>query len=602
MSIAPLERLTVFGPVKEKAAVLEGLQELGCLHLVGLRPPTDHPDERLSWRPKEVYEALRYLSDSPLKRSPVSGGEEEFDSAAIVEKTLWNRWRLRDVRDRADELRHQLQELEPWGDFRVPPPDDLGGLQLWFYVVPLHRLRRFERDDLTWQVVNQDHRHAYVVVISEHEPPVDAMPGPRVDLGHQSRSELRREEELAIGEEAGLVAERWELTQWIELLQLDLGRAEDQAALAFAKTQTMDSSDIFAVQGWVPLERRDDVLRFAGERALACTLGEPAPTDSPPVLLQNREPVAAGEDLVSFFQLPGYREWDPSAVVFVSFTLFFAMILSDAGYAAVLGIVLAVFWKRMGKSDTGRRMRRLASAIVAASVGYGALVGSYFGVTPVSGTLPDGFKLLDLNDFDSMMRVTVFVGAAHVVLANGVVAWNRRRSTLALASLGWNLVIVGGLLLAFWRSVPTLSVLGMWVLGAGGLAVLLFSSERGIQRPVDVLLRVIDGLQAATGVTTAVGDVLSYLRLFALGLSSASLAITFNGLAAQAMESVPGVGWVFGLGILIMGHVLNIVLAVMSGVVHGLRLNLIEFYRWGIYGEGRPFQAFRKKETLTWTH
>ena len=130
--------------------------------------------------------------------------------------------------------------------------------------------------------------------------------------------------------------------------------------------------------------------------------------------------------------------------------------------------------------------------------------------------------------------------------------------------------------------------------------VLLFSSERPVKHAADIAWRTLDGLKAAMGLSGAFGDILSYLRLFALGLSSASLAVTFNQLAAQAMDT-PGIGLLFGLAILALGHVLNIVLAIISGVVHGLRLNLIEFYNWAIHGEGYPFRAFRKKETITWT-
>jgi len=600
MSITPLKRLTLYGIVDEKDAVLGGLQQLGCLHLVGLRATVDRHEELPTAHPKETYDALRYLLTSPVKRRPASD-DEDFDSAAIVEKALWNRLRLRMVRDRLEELRHEIQELEGWGDFTTPPPDELAGLRLWFYVVLRHELKRVRASELTWQVVNQDHRHAYVVVISEHEPP-DSMPGRRVDIGPLSHSVLRREEERAVAEEEEILAERWVLTRWTDLLRRDLARAENRAALEFAATQTLDAAEIFAVQGWVPGERSDEVRRFAEARGLACTFEEPGPSDSPPVLLANKDPVAAGEDLVSFFQLPGYRDWDPSAVVFVSFVLFFAMILSDAGYAFVLGVGLVFFWRRMGRSATGQRLRRLAAAIVVAAMAYGALVGSYFGLTPEPDTVLAPFKQLDINDFNSMMRLTVVVGAVHVVLANGMVAWNRRRSSTAIASLGWIVGIAGGLALLLGRSVAALQTLGWSCVVAGVLAVLLFSSERRLETPMDVLWRLLEGLKATTGITTAVGDVLSYLRLFALGLSSASLAITFNGLANQAIEAVPGIGLLFGLGILLMGHVLNIILAVMSGVVHGLRLNLIEFYKWGIDGEGSPFNAFRKKkETLTWT-
>ena len=118
---------------------------------------------------------------------------------------------------------------------------------------------------------------------------------------------------------------------------------------------------------------------------------------------------------------------------------------------------------------------------------------------------------------------------------------------------------------------------------------------------MNLLLRFLDGLKGVSGITTAFGDVLSYLRLFALGLASASLAVTFNDLASQAMGAGAGIGLLLGLVILAAGHALNLVLAVVSGVVHGLRLNLIEFYHWGVNEEGYPFHAFRKKETVSWT-
>jgi V/A-type H+-transporting ATPase subunit I len=97
-------------------------------------------------------------------------------------------------------------------------------------------------------------------------------------------------------------------------------------------------------------------------------------------------------------------------------------------------------------------------------------------------------------------------------------------------------------------------------------------------------------------VTKLFGDVLSYLRLFALGLASSTLALTFNDLARSAADSIPGLGILVGLVIILTGHVINLTLAVLGGLVHGLRLNLIEFLSWGGTGEGYPFRAFRSKD------
>jgi len=101
-------------------------------------------------------------------------------------------------------------------------------------------------------------------------------------------------------------------------------------------------------------------------------------------------------------------------------------------------------------------------------------------------------------------------------------------------------------------------------------------------------------LLALTNISKAFGDTLSYLRLFALGLASAQLASTFNGLASGAME-VPGLGIFLAILILVAGHGINLLLGIIGGVVHGLRLNCIEFFNWSLNEEGYPFRAFSKK-------
>lgn len=133
-------------------------------------------------------------------------------------------------------------------------------------------------------------------------------------------------------------------------------------------------------------------------------------------------------------------------------------------------------------------------------------------------------------------------------------------------------------------------------MGVGFAGVMLFSS----QRPVltlnlkDHARRVMDGFVSLTSIPRAFGDVLSYLRLFALGLASAQLASTFNELTFKASGAV-GIGSLLAVGVIIFGHGLNFALAIMSGVVHGLRLNCIEFFGWSLPEEGYPFQPFCKK-------
>lgn len=265
--------------------------------------------------------------------------------------------------------------------------------------------------------------------------------------------------------------------------------------------------------------------------------------------------------------------------------------MSDAGYSLLLAAILIFYWQRMGYSQSGVRLRALGAALAGAGLIWGVLVGSYFGAGPPVEWL-GSLKLMDLNDFDSMMLLSICIGAGHLILGNLMMAWVRRRRIQALASVGWAFAVLVALLGWIW-GFSTLH----WVLFAAGLGmVLLFSSERSDWG----WRRLLDGLLGLSGVSKIFGDVLSYLRLFALGLASASLAMTFNQLALDVAAALPAIGLLFKVLILLLGHLLNFVLTVISGVIHGLRLNLIEFYNWSLADEGYAFAPFAKREVSPW--
>lgn len=595
MTIVPLDKVTLVGLTADKGAVLDGLQRLGCTHLISLRPAPSEPEKAPSPRAESAYRALKYLSDFPSRRRQIQDAPD-FDVDRLVEQALANQQRTREVSDRRDFLRHRIEGLEPWGDFDFPPEQALAGLRLWFYVVPLDEMGRVTANrELVWQEVHRDHRHAYVVVVAADEPRADAMPVVRTHAGALPLRELWHRLATTELELEELEDERAALTRWIALLMRNLARAEDRAALTHAASLTRDEEGVFAVQGWIPsrdVARLEPLIRRHG---LAFLVEPPDEADLPPTLIEEPDVAAGGQDLVNFYMTPSYRSWDPSTVVFVSFAVFFAMILSDAGYAAIIGLILAWFWRRLGASPLGHRLRGVAAAITVCSVVWGVLVGSYFGASPAEGSMPATLKVLDLSDYDTMMRLSIVIGVAHVALANGGLAWHTWGRPQAWAHVGWVLMLLGGLL---WWSIGGEVGLGLGVgsIALGAVAVFWFSSGRAIERPIDWLWRVVDGLLAMTQVTRAFSDVLSYLRLFALGLASASLAVTFNQLAGDVAAAAPGVGLLFAILILLLGHAINLALAIMSGVVHGLRLNCIEFFNWGLPEEGHPFRSFAKKE------
>ena len=602
MSIASLNRVTVFGRGADKQALLRGLQALGCLHLTPMArdPRAPHYDGDIApvggATMSNVHKALQFLTDAPYRRRQIVK-RDGFVFDEVVAAALDLKTRLRVAGDRRDFLEARIGKVEPWGEIAFPPDGPPGGEYLWFYELPLRHRAALEAVDLPWTIVGATNRAAYVVVMAPQEPPAGLLPVPRVHLGAEPLTVLRaqlRETEIELDD---LAAERIALTRYIHLLTVNLYEAENAAGLRAAARASYEDDGLSALQGWAPVDRLDEIEAFAAAEGLAMLAEPPGPGDAPPTLLRQPPDRQAGVDLSLFYQVPAYGSWDPTFLLLVSFPTFFAMIMADAGYGLVLGAGLVLFWRRLGRTPRGRSYRLLGASIVAATVLYGALAGSYFGVAPPRESLLARLHILDVNNFDMMMKLSIGVGVLHIVIANLMSAEVRRGAPDRLSKYGWIAVVLGAYgLYAGGEAPPLLHSLCMLMMGLGAVLIFLFSTRGPVRTAGERLRAAFDGAQALAGAMTAFGDVLSYMRLFALGLASASLAVTFNQLAADAHAAMPGLGVLAAGLILLIGHGLNLALGVISGVVHGLRLNYIEFFKWGFDDEGEAFTPFSRKQ------
>lgn len=602
MAIIDLKKATLFGVAAESEFVLEDLQRLGCLHLVDLANADDDAQNLPGRTQTDAYKALQYLLQARGNRRQVKDASF-FEAATVTREALTLKDRIEDLTQKLDFLKVRIAALKPWGYFYFPPVEELRGLRLWFYQVPRYQMRRMPPiEEVAWEVVAEDSRHIYVVALAEDEP--TGMPVGRTHTGSQPLGELEAEAENIVIELEDLADRRLGLTRWCYLLAATLARVEDTEQRRAAADHAYNDGQVFAVRGWVGEDALDELHRFADSRSLALMIEDIEDDDNPPTLLRNPEVFAGGEEVVKFYSMPGYREVDPSVPLYLSFVPFFAMIMSDAGYAAVLGLVVAMSWGKLASSRAGHRVATMARSIVVASVAWGVLVGSYFGISPPPESLLGRLAIIDMNNFDLMMTIALAVGLSHVAIANALTAWRRYPHPRALAPVGWISVLAGGAaIVAAWTGwAAALETLGWPLMIAGFALIVLFSSARPFPAKTSMgwVWRTIDGIMALAGLSSAFGDVLSYLRLFALGLASASLAITFNNLAAEAAANLPGLGILIALLTLVVGHAINFALAIMSGVVHGLRLNVIEFFNWSVGEEGFAFRPFSKKEVEPW--
>ncbi len=590
MSIAPLKRVSICGLAREKEDVLAELQALGCLHLVALREPgpLQAPDAAVRRR---GYAAYKHLSAAPhqLRSWPRT---KDFDLDGVIADALANKERLRIARDRADFLRHRIADLECFGDFELPPVDALRGYKLWFYDVPIKHRAALEAIELPWAVVGRSNSRLFVAVVSLEEPPTDLLPVPRTHTGSRPLSELRDDLVDAEIEIENAEAKHVELTRQRLPLGMHLARAEDADDRRMAAGMTLDDDQVFGLMGWAPASSVNDIVELAGARGLAVSIEEVGPEEQPPTLLENPGRFEGASALTTFYMTPSYSSWDPSQIVFFCFAVFFAMIVADAGYALLMAGVLALFWKRLGASSAGIRLRNILAVIVGTTVLFGVFAGSYFSFSPDKDSLPGRVAFIDVTDINTMMTVSIVIDVLHISVANAAVAIRHWGSSLAVAKFGWIAATFGGLLI--WLVEPPI---GYLLLIAGLVAVFAGSAmERQVKSLKDWPLRLLDGASALTGVTKLFGDILSYMRLFALGLSSASLGGTFNALSAQIADGLPGLGVLVAMIVFLFGHTVNLALGIMSGVVHGLRLNVIEFFGWGLTEEGYPFKAFARRE------
>ena len=595
MSIIKQQKVTLFGLYKEKQRLLEGLQSLGCMHIIPLVPPPKEVEKIVSPRAEKVYKALKFLSRVESKRRQIHH-KKNFDVDTLVDQTLNLQLKIRHATDKKALIEKRLIDIQPWGNINYPPEKTLAGYRFWYYIVPLAKRKLLNKVSVPWSIVHVDNKFAYTVLIAKNEPKSELMPVPRTHLGSLSKHELLNaleETELLLDE---LHSQRHGLTRFVYLLTVNIAEADDRAALANASQKVLEDPDLVAIQGWVPVDTLDQVHSFANELGIACLIEKPGKNETPPTLLKQPKSMSAAKDLAMFYQVPGYFGWDPSWLLFGSFSLFFAMILADAGYGLLLLAGILIYWKRLSSNPRAKAYRNLGLSLTICTVVYGMLVGSYFGITPHETSFLSQFHLLNVNNFDLMMKLSIIIGALHIGIANISMAYIYRHRRVALAKLGWLAVIYAGLV--YWLAAGNQAGLmaSYSLFAIGGLAIVLFSSERPINKMSDHLLRILDGLFSLKNLLNAFGDVLSYMRLFALGLASASLAITFNNLASNAYHSIAGGGLLIAILILLIGHALNLVLSLMSGVVHGLRLNYIEFYNWGQAEEGVAFQRFARKE------
>jgi len=600
--IVPMQRLDLLCPAADRDLALAALGALGVVHLTAVaqaEPQTPAADgDALAGRLARVRRVLEQL--------PATSARDGDTPAAMAPEALLERARSRlDEQERLtealDTLRHEREAVAPLGNYSV---DDLAALRAAGVVLTLYRVPRNMAlphvADASWQAVGTPlaGTDSLQVLVSLGPPPELAVPPvpwpPRaladVDrLFDQKRARLEAVRQAL----AEVAARRDVLEQFSADLALGLRWIEARQGMALLDAGT----PVAHLRGFVPEDAAAAVIQACvaqGWAALAAPAAqevaeESDPEAQPPTLLRYPswlDPVRTVFEGVGI--LPGYAEADVGAPMLVFLSLFFAMLVGDAGYG-LLFLTASLLGRRL-LPRIPRRAFSLLLVMSVATVAWGALTGVWFGAARLPGPL-EGLRLDWLTGESAdrnLMALCFLLGAVHLSLAR---LWSVLRlwpSTQALAQVGWLGVVwtmyFAARLMVLGEAFPTW---GLWLLGVSALLIVLFMTPLAQLRA-----RWTSHVMLPLNFVSNFVDVVSYVRLYAVGAASLATAQAVNQMALGDGIAGP-VSGLLAAGILFVGHAGNILLACMGVLVHGVRLNTLEFANhMGLTWGGRPYAPF----------
>ncbi len=571
-------------------AFLEKLQSVGVVDITRSLKPVDDKSEKLSARAEVYRKALSQLKGVEKAADP---GEKPTDFAVEVMETVRDRETLQ---ARLSQLYKDVEELRPWGQFDATSFDRLkeNGLKLHFYKAKAIEPEWEEQYALS--EISKVEGYTYFVVVSdsdEYDFPLKELPMPESDYAAIEKEIV--EVDAAVKQKDHRLAQ----LKWHEPVlqgELDKTLSKLDLHLAHASGEKAAEDYLTVFEGFAPAVNVP-ALRDMLEKEHVFYLEDKAKTeDNPPIKLKNNKFVSMFEMLTDMYGRPKYDEFDPTVFISIFFMLFFAFCMGDAGYGLVLILGSLALKKKLGKIAPLGVTLGIATTII------GLLFHTFFSMDMLEWSwIPDAVKKCMLPStiagYDGTMVLALLVGIVHICLAMIVKTYQSTKVkgfANSLGTWGWTLLIVGGVI------VGGLALMGVmdkavtkWVIiGLGSLSALGIFFLNNLHR--NPLLNVGSGLWETYNTATGLlGDVLSYLRLYALGLAGAKLGEAFNAIGTQALGD-GGVGWVWFILIVVIGHVLNIAMCILGAFVHPLRLNFLEFFKnSGYEGAGRKYKPLQ---------
>lgn len=597
---------------------LERLQELGVVDITRSSRPVDEKSSALLEKAGRLRTLISKLSAVDCgkyadaeKIRKAAADCSGLDADAFAELAAGTFSRIGEIETEIQATGRELRERKPWGDFDKESVARLAelGYVFHYYKMGTKSFEALDKSKYALQVINNDGKNVHFVVVAtadgEYDFPAQECPAP---AGSWKECEAKLEglnAELVRSKAtlAGLAAESGKLTVELEKTGSELDRY-----LAGATGEQAAENRIITFTGFAPVDVEERLCSELDKMDIYYVKEEAVEEDNPPIKLKNNGFSKLFECITGMYGMPVYGEWDPTPILSVFFFLFFAMCMGDAGYGIILIIYGILQDRKIVNISMFDGLGKLISVLGISTTVVGFFLGTAFGVslTEVSW-IPDALKSVMLtgdiqvggSTYALQMVLALLIGVFHICLAMTIkaVLYTRRFGFREnISTWGWLILILGGIItavVAMLGLVPESAVkIIVIVIGVVSALGIFIFNKPGRNPLINIGAGLWDTYNMATGI---LGDVLSYIRLYALGLAGGMLGGAFNNLGSMVLGTNPTWEWLPFTVILLFGHVLNILMSCLGAFVHPLRLNFVEYFKnSGYEGKGLKYNPLKK--------
>ncbi|MDR0895592.1 MAG: ATPase V [Prevotellaceae bacterium] len=604
-----MKKLTFLIYHKEYEQFLEQIRELGVVHIV--EKQQGEPDQALQalLQKRTLYKSTLHGMQTAFQRSSdkyqMDVAPRERSAEEIVNEYEEMLQKVQQLNQQLAQCDKDIAQLTPWGNFDWDAIRKLeaAGWKINFYTCSERDYEAALDKEPNIIRIEEQSGLVYFITLTRQTPALEMEP---VRLPSLSLSELEAQKVALSDEYEQTHAYGFSFCHYYDkVLEADNQQLQSEINLREVELsgERMADGTVLFLEGWVPVDKEAAVRELLDRNGVYYEIRPAVKGDNAPIKLRNNAFTRMYEVLVKMYGMPDYSELDPTPLVAPFFTLFFAFCVGDAGYGLILIALGFLMKKKMSASMRG--MMNLVITLGCATTVLGALFGTFFGISLLDVSWPwmqDAKKYMISSDH--LMYLSLAIGVVHILIGmtvKAITATLRYGFLHALSEWGWLLLVAGfvatGGLMYLQQITPEV---GKWAfIVIGSIAAVGIFLLNNIRR--NVLVNIGAGLWDTYNMATGLlGDTLSYIRLYALGLAGAMLGMVFNQLAFMIniqVEALPILGslltWVCCGLILVFGHALNIAMSCLSGFVHPLRLTFVEYFKnSGYEGKGEAYKPF----------